>query len=172
MSIYDNDPDLPQNHCECDECDICLGVEPKVSMVLRPVGVAPDDVNEFVDTRRGDFKASWEQDGEYCTTLCAGSEAMAEEHAMNAARNGHLNAGVDQYIPGNGWQRITTVAEEVRDEQAELKDILGPTARELAESLSIDVNYAMRQLREFQDVGRAIDALERVQEALKDVLEQ
>jgi hypothetical protein len=34
------------------------------------------------------------------------------------------------------------------------------------ESALIDVRYALRQLREFRDIARALDALERVEEAL------
>jgi hypothetical protein len=34
-------------------------------------------------------------------------------------------------------------------------------------SVLVDVQYALKQLRQFRDVGRAIDALERVEEALQ-----
>lgn len=36
------------------------------------------------------------------------------------------------------------------------------------DSARIDLAYALRQLREYGDIGRAIDALERVQEALQE----
>lgn len=35
------------------------------------------------------------------------------------------------------------------------------------DSVLIDVRYALRQLRQYRDVQRAIDALERVEEALE-----
>lgn len=35
------------------------------------------------------------------------------------------------------------------------------------DSIKTDLAYAMRQLREFQDCGRALDALERIEENLK-----
>jgi hypothetical protein len=38
------------------------------------------------------------------------------------------------------------------------------------ESILTDVRYALRQLRQFRDIGRAIDALERVEEALSTEL--
>jgi hypothetical protein len=34
------------------------------------------------------------------------------------------------------------------------------------ESTLTDIRYALRQLRQFRDIGRAIDALERVEEVL------
>lgn len=59
------------------------------------------------------------------------------------------------------------------DEIEVITDIneLGMTAKELAESVLNDAEYALRQLRKFQCVDRAIDGLERAVERLKGACE-
>ncbi len=41
--------------------------------------------------------------------------------------------------------------------------------RHMASSAGVDIRYAIKQLKTYRDIGRALDAMERVEEALKGI---
>lgn len=76
---------------------------------------------------------------------------MATTNRMAASSNGHAEAAAPR-------PQAATEPQDVAEFQYKIQAAI------------VDLNYALKQLRQFRDTGRALDALDRVHEALSDVV--